>query len=53
MPQSQRKEAPILDELFGLSMEAPFWMGPVIATVVFAAARWGVPWALSVAQGAC
>lgn len=45
MAGRKRNEPKLLDELFSLLTTAPAWLGPVLALLVFAGFRWGLPWA--------
>lgn len=48
MPRRDRRdESPLIEEVFALLREAPVWLGPVLAGVVFAFCRWAFPWLMS------
>lgn len=50
MARGRSKKTGILDDLFGLLVSVPFWVGPLIALGVYAGLRWLVPWAITPAD---
>lgn len=47
MGKGQRQDNSVVDDLFELLASAPVWFGPVIAFVLFATCRLGIPLVLS------
>lgn len=43
MSRSRRNEPSFFDELFQFLQVVPFWVGPILAAVVFAGMRWVIP----------
>ena len=49
MARRRSQEKPVVDELFGLLVTVPTWVGPILAVTVYAVSRWVLPWILAVA----
>lgn len=48
MPRrNRRNESPLIDDTFAILREAPVWLGPILAAVVYAFCRWAFPWLMS------
>jgi restriction system protein len=51
MARSRRYEPTILDDLFGLLVTVPVWVGPILTAIVFVVSRWVFPLAMSAIGG--
>ena len=47
MGRSRKQDSGILDTLFDIFTMVPVWVGPIVAGIVFACIRWGLPWVCS------